>query len=242
MSRSDIQAISSDAEMQIRSAIVMLVSSGCAAFILCGCHSAASDWRAANDQNTLMAYQRFLVKHPSDAHAEEARAMISYFEDDAAWGEARHVGTIAGYRQYLELYPQGFNADAASALVYSIERAAAWANTNKESNATSLKEFLVEYPTGPEADMARAQLNELTTFRVRLAPAATEAQAQRNLRKIADQLSDQLPEPLVVIPSSKSGSFFVVASRVTAQTAKSVCRIASSQHEICEIDHQTPGQ
>jgi hypothetical protein len=167
--------------------------------------------------------------------------MISYFEDDAAWEEARHIGSIAGYRQYLELYPQGFNADAASALVNSMERAAAWANTGKGGNAASLKEFLVKYPTGPEADMARAQLNELTTFRVLLAPAATEAQAQHNLQKIAAQMSDQLPEPMVVLPSSRSGSFFVVAAGVTAQTAKSVCRIASSQHEICEIENQTTG-
>jgi hypothetical protein len=47
-----------------------------ATLVLSGCTAVDKDWKAAQQINTEASYSDFLAKHPSGAHADEARSAI----------------------------------------------------------------------------------------------------------------------------------------------------------------------
>jgi Domain of unknown function (DUF4396) len=56
--------------------------------ILMACSSCDSDWKTADTQSSIAAYQKFLADHPDDPHAEQARSRVQALQDEQAWAPA----------------------------------------------------------------------------------------------------------------------------------------------------------
>ena len=81
----------------------------------------AGDWETAARENTVESYETYLGKHPTGAHADEARSRIASLKasaaDEAAWQQAKTANRAAAYEQYLASFPQGAHvAEAIAAL------------------------------------------------------------------------------------------------------------------------------
>jgi hypothetical protein len=205
-----------------------------AALALTGCSSASSDWNQASNTNTVAAYQAFLVSHPSDEHATEAKAMILQLQDDNRWGEAQHTGTAAAYQLYLEQSPQGSHASAAHDLMTSLDRAAAWKTAQAEGNAVGIEAYLQKYPTGPEAQQAKDRLKELTGFRVHLATENSKDKAERKLAQLKVRFAEPLRE-LAVTPDAGGKSFSIDSAGMSQEEAENACGAVKRKHEACQV-------
>ncbi|MGH8210093.1 MAG: hypothetical protein ACREU6_10960, partial [Steroidobacteraceae bacterium] len=81
--------------------------------LLWGCSSPEADWKKADGQGTVAAYQEFLTAHPNDTHAQQARDRIKSLQDEQAWTEAHNTNTADAYQEYLQKEPSGAHADEA---------------------------------------------------------------------------------------------------------------------------------
>jgi hypothetical protein len=208
-----------------------------AALALTGCSSASSDWNKASNTNTVAAYQEFLVSHPSDQHATEAKAMILQLQDDNRWGETQHTGTTAAYQLYLEQFPQGSHASAAHDVMESLNRAAAWKTAQTEGSAAGIEAFLQKYPTGPEAQQAKERLKELTGYRVHLGTENSKEKAERKLAQLKVRFAEQLRE-LAVTADAGGKSFSIDSAGMSEEEAENDCGAVKRKHEACQVIQQ----
>jgi hypothetical protein len=203
-------------------------------FFLAGCNSAASDWSTAKAENTVAAYQTFLAAHPNDAHAADAKNMISSMEDSDVWTGAQHANTVAAYQAYLDKFPQGSNAAAARDAVTGLKRAEAW-KTAQSGNVPALRSFLQEYPTAPEAALAKAQIDKLTAYHTQLATESTDARAQKRLARLRAQLGQEVPGLKVSAPASEKSSFSIESEGMTQDDATALCKTLEKHRHRCEV-------
>jgi hypothetical protein len=80
--------------------------------LLSGCNRTESDWKKAKDSNTAQAYTAFLARHPSGAHADEAKTAV----DDLDWAAAKAAETIEACDEYLNAHPNGKHIPACGRL------------------------------------------------------------------------------------------------------------------------------
>ena len=87
----------------------------------------AADWDRAARENTIASYGSYLSKHPTGAHADDARSRMAQLQataaDKSAWDQAVTLGTAAGYEQYLTSFPQGAYVMQATAALENLKPA-----------------------------------------------------------------------------------------------------------------------
>lgn len=204
-----------------------------AALLLLGCSSAQDDWNKASAAGTVEAYQNFLNKHPSGEHSSDARERIHSLEDDAAWAQAKQTDTVAAYQDYLQKQPAGAHTKDAQDAITAQQRATDWKSADSAGTVAALQDFLKKYPSGAEADQARQKLTDLTAYRVQIASARTERQAQREKEKLGAKYAKVIHE-IVVVNDSKRG--YKVTSAPMSQTeANSACGELKKAHLSCEV-------
>ena len=88
----------------------------------------AGDWETAARENTVQSYEQYLAKHPTGAHADEARSRIASLKasaaDEAAWQQAKTANRASSYEQYLSSFPQGAHVAEAIAAIEQLKPAA----------------------------------------------------------------------------------------------------------------------
>jgi sulfatase modifying factor 1 len=74
-------------------------------------------WRRAKEQNTISAFNDYLIRFPVGEFREEAAIRLGYIEqeqkalnDNSAWEVADEKNTKEGYQKYLDKYPSGLHA------------------------------------------------------------------------------------------------------------------------------------
>jgi len=167
---------------------------------LIACSSPEADWKKADAQATIPAYQKFLTDHPNDPRADQARGRIQALQDEQAWTDAQKTNTADAYKQYLATQPNGIHVTQGQERLTSIQRADAWKAAQTDGKAPALQEFLQKYPTGPEADQARAELQKLTAYRVQLGAFRSKKQADALSQRLEAHYSDVLHDVVVVHP------------------------------------------
>jgi len=211
--------------------VVLLVCSAA----LAACHTANSDWKHAEQQNTPTAYRDFLAQHPRDARAAQARSRIATLEDEAAWNTAQVASDLPGYQHYLELEPKGAHAEEARAQVERRERHAAWTAAHQADTVTSLQAFLRRYPSGEEADEARAALARIESYRAQLAVAQTRDAAEREQRSLERHFHKVLPTLVVIAPEPGHPEYRIASSSMSEQDADAACVRLKKAHHRCEV-------
>ncbi len=84
--------------------IVLWVACAC---FLAACSRQESDWRAAQGEDKVLAYETYLEHFPAGAHAAEARARIRELQEEREWARANRLQTPEAYQRYLGAYPEG---------------------------------------------------------------------------------------------------------------------------------------
>ena len=218
----------------------MKIVRGACIFILgtlVACSSAETDWKTADSQATVAAYQKFLTDHPNDSHAELARNKIHSLEDEQAWAQAGKTNTADSFRQYVQTQPNGVHLQEANDRITGFERADAWKTVQADATAASLQGFLAKYPQGPEADQARAQLQKLSAeqYRVQLATFREKAQAERARARLQSQYGKVLREVVVVPPGAQDKLNRVDSAPMTHDEAQSACETLKKEKQHCEV-------
>ena len=205
--------------------------------VLVACSSAESDWKKADAQGTVAAYQAFLKDHPNNAHADQARDRIHALEDEQAWADAQKTNTLESFQAYLQNQPKGVHSAEAHDRIAALERSAAWKVAQTSATATALQEFLEKYPQGPEADQARTQLQTLKAgeYRVELASFRSKHEAETVRARLQARYGKDLRE-LTLVPATPPDKLHRVESApMTLEDARSMCAKLKKEHRHCEV-------
>jgi len=205
--------------------------------VLLACSSSESDWKKADAQGTVAAYQAFLKDHPNNAHADQARDRIHALEDEQAWADAQKTNTLESFQTYLQNQPKGVHSAEAHDRIATLERSAAWRVAQASATPTVLQEFLQKYPQGPEADQARAQLQTLKDgeYRVQLASFRSKHEAETVRARLQARYGKELREVTVVPATPPDKLNRVESAPMTLEDAQSMCAKLKKEHRHCEV-------
>lgn len=78
-------------------------------FVFFSCSPEKKDWKKAESENTIEAWEAFLERHPEGTLADEAKLR----KEKISLEIAQSINTIPAYKEFLEKYPQGPMADKA---------------------------------------------------------------------------------------------------------------------------------
>jgi outer membrane protein assembly factor BamD (BamD/ComL family) len=207
------------------------------ATVLVACSSAESDWSKASTANTAEAYQDFLTKHPTGAHAQDAHDRLQKLADDKDWSDAQQSNTVDAYQQYVQKYPNGAHVTDARTQVDALNRAADWKTAQAANTEQALQDFIQKYNQGPEVDQAKAQLQKLQSegYRVELASFKDEKAAEKSRDSLKAKLGSELSDVVVVPPSGSQKQHRVVSAPMTEADAKTACAKLKKAHQHCEV-------
>lgn len=119
------------------------------------------DWTAAQEANTLAAYENFLLVYPEGRHTEEARTIVAAMRDDAAWHDAQTSNTITSYDRYLQQYRQGRYRRMAIDAQKAIEEADAWQRAAQRNTISAYRDFQFNYSESKYYNEAETRIQQL---------------------------------------------------------------------------------
>jgi tetratricopeptide (TPR) repeat protein len=121
--------------------------------IFFSCSGEEKDWKYAESENSIAAYENYLKQYPQGKFVDEARPSIEkiYFE------KAKAADTIEAYEEFLKRYAEGDFADKAHSKIEVI-----YFDQAKAANSVeACDDFLKRYPEGEYAYQARQILEEI---------------------------------------------------------------------------------
>lgn len=75
--------------------------------------SEAEYWKLVLEENSLDAYQRYMLEFPEGSHYDEAVEKVVVLRDEQAWQNALGENTPASFSRYLKIYPRGIHVEDA---------------------------------------------------------------------------------------------------------------------------------
>jgi hypothetical protein len=202
--------------------------------LVAACSSAESDWNKTTAANTAAAYETYLQKHPDSNHRSEAAARMTKLNESDAWNQASQANTVPGYQDYLQKRPDGEHASQAKEAIESIQRVNDWSQAKQAGTTAALQDFLSKHDKGTEADQARQQLAAMTAYRVQLASAKTQLQAEHQRVRLQSKYGKVVHE-MTVTPATTGSRYTVVSSAMSQSDANSACAKLRHAHSQCEV-------
>ncbi|MGB7294175.1 MAG: hypothetical protein WBC70_01170 [Candidatus Aminicenantales bacterium] len=121
--------------------------------IFISCSGENKDWKNAESERSIAAYEDYLQRYPRGKFAEEGLSRIEALQ----YEKAESTNTIEAYSDFLKRYAKGEFADKARSRVEAIHFDAA-----KTANSIEAYQgFLERYPQGDVAAQARKMLEEI---------------------------------------------------------------------------------
>lgn len=145
---------------------VLLLSTGCA----------RHTFEAAQRDDTIDSYKKFIRENPTDPYVEPAGARLAELEFEAA----KKAHDALAYKRFIEEFPDSSQASSARSLLEGLRFNAAM----ERGSISALKQFLSDHPEGAHAGDARAKLGELELAQ------ASSAKDSKSLEEIAKQYPD----------------------------------------------------
>lgn len=119
------------------------------------------DWAIFQKQNTLAAYQQYLVKYPSGSFINEAQHWVNKLQEDNVWEDAKIKDSVIDYNQYISTYPTGKYVEEATQRMREVDERKAWQNALKKQSITGYREYLNSYPLGKHAHESAQKIEDL---------------------------------------------------------------------------------
>ena len=94
-------------------------------------------WQEAQRENTVKAYDRYLVQFPAGKYAEEA-----------LWAKAQKLDSVQGFLDYRRKYPGGRFYQEALKRIESLEEEADWRQAIQRNSIAGFERYLQNYPGG----------------------------------------------------------------------------------------------
>jgi SPOR domain len=202
--------------------------------LVAACGSAENDWNQATAANTVAAYEAYLQKHPDGNHRAEADARITKINETDAWNHATQANTVQSYQDYLQRKPDGEHAQQAKDSIESIQRANDWSQAKLAGTTAALQDFLRKHDKGTEADQARQQLASMTAYRVQLASAKSQLQAEHQRVRLQSKYGKVVHE-MTVTPARVGSNYLVVSTPMSETDANSTCAKLRHAHSECTV-------
>jgi hypothetical protein len=78
------------------------------------------EWEKVKKENTEQAYKRFIVKYPYCKYADNARELLSVY-DEAYWKKTLGINSSSAFKDYIEHYPDGIHSKEAKKKIIDIK-------------------------------------------------------------------------------------------------------------------------
>ena len=110
----------------------------------------ARDWAATQQENTIVAYRRFLTAYPEGQFAEEAWWALTEKED-----------SLQGFLTYLSRFPKGKHQAKAEERLFTLEDEQLWAEADRKNTIHAYRDYLMRQDKGQHREEANRRINEL---------------------------------------------------------------------------------
>lgn len=130
-----------------------------------GCATTKRDWKEANRQGTIMAYEQFLQSHPDAKQASFAKRRLGKLRAEEDWKKAETMNTIGGYKDFLDKHPQSKQARQASAHLEQLESERDWEQAKSSGTIASYDGFIQKHPRSKRVSEAKQELERLEAER-----------------------------------------------------------------------------
>ncbi len=132
--------------------MAMLIFATLSAITL-SCDRVASDWKKAERENSVSAYEQFVERHPTSPFSAEARSRI----ETERWRQAQKSNSVEAYEEFLVRYPASKFLNEARSRVAELK----WQRTRELGTLDAYEDFIQTEPTNPLADKAKRRLGAL---------------------------------------------------------------------------------
>jgi formylglycine-generating enzyme required for sulfatase activity len=119
------------------------------------------DWAKAQNMNTKIAYEQFVVLYPNGEFAKTATDKIQAINDDTAWNYASRLNIIKAYAHYEQRFPNGKHLKEAAEKIKILEEDKVWQQTLSYSSYSEYKKYLILYPNGRYAFFAKQAIDAI---------------------------------------------------------------------------------
>jgi hypothetical protein len=124
------------------------------ALIAVGCvDEDKEDWQAAEEANTVEAFEEYLQEHPDGKYVTEAREGL----EELHWQAAEEANTVEAFEEYLQEHPDGKYVTEARGGLEELH----WQAAEEANTVEAFGEYLQDHPDGKYAVQARERIDDL---------------------------------------------------------------------------------
>ena len=230
--------------------------------LLAGCDTREKDWEAAQQADSIAAYEEFLEQHPDGEYTDAARERIGGIREQNAWDSARDADSVEAYQAFLDEYPDSEHAAQADGRIDDLKRAERWAQLRNSTEIAQLEAFARRYRDSDEAEQARERIAQLEAeaeaeararaeaearaaakaasmgdYRVQLAAYRSEDPARSGAQRIQERFASLLGDTTIEVVSPEQGSSFfrLLTSRLGGEEARNLCASLKEQGQDCLV-------
>ncbi len=124
---------------------------GC--LLLGGCVTTAFEWKDAQKEDSVEAYQAFIQKHPQSEYDSVAQQRIEQLQ----WNTTKNTDTIEAYHAFIQQYPQNEHLSDAKSRIEEL----LWKQASEKDSEASYISFLDTYPSSQHKSEADARIAAL---------------------------------------------------------------------------------
>ena len=102
---------------RIISAVLCCIAILAAALILNGCSKEQSHWEAAQQENTITAYQSFMENYPDGKYFKQAKAILDSMRAELVWPEVKTENSVEALQNFVDSFPNTIYTEEAHQLL-----------------------------------------------------------------------------------------------------------------------------
>ena len=124
---------------------------GC--LLLGGCVTTSFEWKSAQKEDSIEAYQAFRQKNPQSEYDSAAQQRIEQLQ----WNATKNIDTIESYQAFIQQYPQNVHMSEAESRIEEL----LWKQASEKDSEASYNSFIDAYPSSSHKAEAVARIMAL---------------------------------------------------------------------------------
>jgi hypothetical protein len=120
-----------------------------------------SDWRAAQEANTIEALESFLQEHPGSRYDGRARHQLLHLKEEQNWATAVARASIEAFESFQRAWPESEHAGNAQAQIQTLREAADWQTAFDARDPKAFDAFVAAWPESSRVEQIPALVAKL---------------------------------------------------------------------------------
>jgi uncharacterized protein (TIGR02145 family) len=149
-------------------------------------------WAACRKENTVAAYQSFLLLYPDSRHVEEAQKSLAFLKEEAAWQRAHQEKTLLAYNDYMTAYPNGRNTRQALDAIRELEEETEWQKAKELKTLYAYRNYVWKYRDGKYKKQAEERIQAIIASQAKFQSPSVEKPEKKTS---AVQKEKPFPDP-----------------------------------------------